>query len=84
MCLILVYVHYSSSSRKLSSVYWGWDNTVSSRIDKYSIGTLPIRYIFDTIHVYVHDLRFQNQEQQSECFGMIYTVNPINAKAKAK
>ena len=31
----------------------GWDDTVSSRYDTYSIRTLPIRYVFDTIHMYI-------------------------------
>ena len=57
----------------------------------------PYRYVFDTnladtIRIQydtpVHDLRFQNQEfwfqQQSECFGLKYTVNPTNTSAKAK
>jgi len=56
-------------------------------------GQQPIQYVFhtdlaDTIHIqndtHVHDLRFQNQEfqQQSKCFGLIYTVNPTNIVLK--
>ena len=45
--------------------------------------TIRIRY--DT---HVHDLCFKIKnfgfQQQSECFGLIFTVNPVNTKAKAK
>jgi len=58
--------------------------TIRSAVVSISIRYGPCRYDTYSIHIYVHDLRFQNQEQQSECFGLIYTVNPINAKAKAK
>jgi len=57
----------------------------------------PYRYVFDTVladtiriryDTYVHDLRFQNQEfgfqQQSKCFGLIYTVNPTNTSSKTQ
>ena len=40
-----------------------------------------IRIRYDT---HVHDLRFPNQEQQSEWFGRIFTVNPTHTSAKAK
>ena len=51
-----------------------------------------IRYLFDTIHNTIHNkiqtysfkmknFRFQ---QQSECFGLIYRVNPTNTSIKTK
>jgi len=52
----------------------GWDDTVSSRYDTY------------TIHIYIHDFKIKNFgfQQQSECFGLIYRVNQTNTSAKAK
>jgi len=69
---------------------------IALRLGRY--GQQPIRYVFDTDLVdtirirydtHVHDLRFKNQDfflfqQQSECFELIYTVNPANTSAKAK
>ena len=44
-----------------------------------------MRIRYDT---HEHDVRFQIKkfrfQQQSECFGLIYTVNPTNASAKTK
>ena len=51
-------------------------------------GTIrPIQYLFGTINMYM-TLGFKIKnfgfQQQSECFGLIFTVHPINASAKAK
>ena len=65
----------------VSELDYGWDDTVSSRYETYLIWTFPIQNIFDMIHMYmtygfkIKNLRFQ---QQSECFGLTYTVNSTN------
>ena len=61
---------------------WVWDDTVSSRYDTYSIRTLPIRYVFDTIHI----LEFWISTTRWMFWVDLYNewpLNPTNTSANA-
>jgi len=68
---------------------------MQNRIGLGRYGHQPYRYVFDTdladtirirYDTHVYDLSFKINnfvfQQQSECFELIYTVNPTNASSK--
>ena len=66
--ICFTYIYSTELLTKVNSRAW----TIRSAAD--TIQTMPIRYV----------IKNSGFQQQSECFWLIYTVNPTNTSAKVK